>query len=294
MIWNSKVVNLSNYNIIFKGYSKETLEVIRSALFDGTKLEPYINRFRSDPYMLWQVKLSLDEGIDGVWFSICPNGKVLCKIRELVAKGINVKPLMEVFKCSSLSESYFDYILKWYEKGVYLGKYNFSILPEDLLPTFDYGISLGYPMYQFNTGIHYSHDYILACLRILSNGKSIKRFLGNDWDLANINLLARYSKSKYYDKLVEYVSKEITPSVLEEMYSCCKVGMPLKEISLVDKDGVYVLSGTQINLAKEAYLKKWEYSSLLKPGMSTSEVIAEYNSLELSMSKRLSGRLRKN
>jgi len=294
MIWEGNIVSLSNYEKVFCGYPKDTLEVIRSALFDCTPIEDYIKRFSNDSYMLWQVKLCLDEGVDESWFDICPNGSTLGRVRELVARGINVNPLAETLEGSNLSGDYFDYIIKWYEKGIYLGNYNFSILPADLLAVFDYGLSLGYPMHLFNNGKHFKYEYVLACLRLLSNGKSIDRFLEGNWDLANISLLSRYSKTKYYDKLIDYVSSEITPSVLEEIYECCKVGMPLKEVSMVDKDGIYVFSGVHIALAREAFLKKMEYRGILKPGISISDATAVLNEMELKSSKRLSGRLHKN
>lgn len=294
MIWEGKLVSLSNYREIFKGYSNDTLEIIRSALIDCTPIEKYIRGFKNNPYVLWQIKLCLDEGIDEKWFKICPNGYTLSRVRALVSKGINVSPLADILENSNLSEEYFEYIIKWYEGGTYLGDYDFSILPKDLLGVFDYGIKLGFPMHLFNNGINFKYEYVLACLRILSNKKNIGRFLDGEWDLANINLLAKYSKTKYYDKMIGHVSSSITPSVLEEIYECCKVGMPLKDVSVLDSDGIYVFSGVHIGLAREAFLDNLDYRGILKPGISVFDATSVLNELKLNSSKRLSGRLRKN
>lgn len=293
MIWKGELVTLSNYERVFDGFSKDVLEVIRSALFDCTPIEKYINRFSNNPYMLWQVKLGIDEGLDDDWFYICPSGDTLLKIRELRFKNINLNALKSILSGSNLSEVYFKYILRWYEKGIYLGKYNFSILPEDLLEVFNYGINLGYPMYIFNNGVHFSYEYIIGCLRLLSNGKKVDKFLKGDWDIVNISLLADYSKSKYYDKFIDYITNSITPSVLEEIYKCCRVGMPLKGVTSLDSDGLYLYNGVIINLAREAFLKKFDYGRLLEPGISVVDATSIMHEMELNATKNISGRLRR-
>ena len=148
-------------------------------------------------------------------------------------------------------------------------------------------------MQKFNNGIQFTDEYIRSCLRILANKRSITKFLKGDWDLPNLSLLEKYSKTKYYDKFIDYISKDITPSVLEEIYECCKVGMPIELVSMIDEDGIYVFSGTHIGLARDAYLKDYDYKTLLNPELTFSEANALYNEMGLNATKRLSGRLRR-
>ena len=293
MLFSGKKVNINNYLEIFKDYSKDIKEVIRGAILDDTSITPYIERFKNDPYMLWQVKMAIDEGLDSRWFELVNSGSVLLKLREMNGRGINIEPLKSYFS-KGLSENHYKYIVKWYSEGYALEKYNFDILQDSLLDSFDYGISLGYPMYLFNNGINYTKEYILCCLRMLSNGKSVQRFLDGTWNIENLELLSKYSKSKYFDKLVAYVTKEITPSVLEELYSCAKVGMPLNEVSMIDSTGVYIYSATHIRLIREAYLNNWDYSSLLNPELSINKINSILDDMKYSSMKKVSGRLRKN
>lgn len=293
MIWQGKVVSLSNYEDVFKGYSKDTLEVIRGALFDSTPIESYLSRFKNNPYMLWQVKLAIDEGVDSEWFSICSSGVSLERVRSIVKRGINLKALKELLKGTKLSDNYLSYVFKWYENGICLDRYDFSILPENLLDVFDQGISLGYPMEIFNNGVQFDKAYIIACLKIISSGKKVTKFLDGDWDLANMLLLSQYSRSKYYDKFIDYINKSITPSVLEEIFLCCKVGMPLAEVSSLDSDGVYVYSGPNISIARETFLKKLDYTKVLVPGISVSEASSILSDMEIKYGKKVSGRFRK-
>ena len=293
MLFGRKKVNINNYLEVFKEYSKDVKEVIRSAILDDTPIAPYIDRYKNDPYMLWQVKMSLDEGLDEGWLDIVGSGSVLFSLRELYGRGINIEPLKNYFS-KGLSSNHYKYIVKWYGEGHSLSKYNFDILQDELLDTYDYGISLGYPMYIFNNGVNFSRKYILCCLKILSNGKTINRFLDGTWNIENLELLSKYSKSKYYDKLVCYVTKDITPAVLEELYSCAKVGMPLNEVSIIDGEGVYLYSGVHISLIREAFLNNWDYSILLNPDLSINKINNILEELRYTSKKKVSGRLRKN
>ena len=293
MRFGRKKVNINNYLEIFKDYSKDVKEVIRGAILDDTPIAPYIDRYRNDPYMLWQVKMAMDEGLDNEWFDIVGSGRVLSNLRELFRRGINIEPLKNYFS-KGLSERHYEYIVKWYGEGFALNKYNFEILQDELLDTYDYGISLGYPMYIFNNGVYFTRKYILCCLKIISNGKSVVRFLDGTWNIENLELLSKYSKSKYYGKLVRYVTKDITPTVLEELYSCAKVGMSLNEVSIIDGEGVYLYSGVHISLIREAYLNNWDYSVLLNPDLSINKINNILDELKYTSKKKVSGRLRKN
>ena len=76
MLWNGKKVNITNYNEVFRSYSTDIREVIRSAILDDTDITPYISK-KISPYLLWQIKLATDEGLDSSWFSIARNGDTL-------------------------------------------------------------------------------------------------------------------------------------------------------------------------------------------------------------------------
>lgn len=286
-------VNINNYSEVFKNYSQDVREVIRSAILDDTPIEKYIGRYYNNPYLLWQIKLAIDEGLDSFWFDVVSSGNTLYSLRELVRRGINIKPLEKYFS-KGLSESHYNYIIKWYTDGYVLDGYNFDILPDDLLEAFDYGISLGCSMSIFNNGVHFSREYIMCCLKIMYNGYSVERFLDGSWNIENMELLSRYSKSRYYEKLINYVSKEITPSVLEEFYECSKVGMSLKEISSVDSSGIYVYSAIHISKIREAYLNDWDYASLLDINLSVKELNSMLDNMKYLSMKKVSGRLRKN
>lgn len=290
MFWNNKKVNINNYLEVFKDYPKSIKEVIRSAILDDTPIEPYIVKYKNNPYLFWEIKMSLDEGISPNIFKYIKSGDILDKIRQLSLKGINIKPL-EKYLAMGLTDEYYKYILKWYEKGYALEKYKFNILPENILESFDYGLSLGYPMHIFNNGVQYSNRYIKACLKILSNKRQVNKYLDGNWDIDVLEMLSNYSRYKYYEKMVDFITTDITPSVLEEIYNCCKVGMPLGDISSVDSSGIYVYSSSQIKIIREAFIKGLDYNLLLNPELSIKDMYSIEEDMELNSKKKISGRL---
>lgn len=296
MIWKGKKVNINNYREIFKGWSNSSLEVIRSAILDDTPLEPYISAYKGEPHLLWEIKMALDEGIDLSWISSSflnsshNSFNILKDLRELKELGYNIKPIKK-YLGMNLSMDHIVYILKWYKKGYSLDRYDFSILPKSLLDVFDYGLSLGYPMYLFNNGKQYSPEYVKACLKILSNNQQVSRFLDGDWYLDVLEMLATYSKSKYYKKLIDYVTRDITTSILEELYLCCKSGMDLKEISKLDEDGLYVYQPIKMRIIREAFVNKYDYTRLMNTELSVSNMNTMLKEMELNSMKRVSGRL---
>lgn len=293
MIWKNKKVNLNNYLEVFKDYPRGVREVVRSAILDDSLISEYIDRYRDNPYMLWQVKMAIDEGLEEFWLVNAPSGDILDKLRELVERGININPLRKHFSLK-LPTNYYNYIIKWYGDGISLDKYDFSIVPQNLLDCFDLGLTRGYDMRPFNNGVDFDSKYMVACMSIMSNGKDITKYLKGDWDNETIMLLASYSKSKYYDKMIGYVYKEITPTVLEELFLSCKEGLSLEEISKRDEWGTYIYMGSQIKIIREAYLSNLDYSQLYQPKWGINKLLKLRKELELNASKKVTGRLRKN
>ena len=291
MKWKGVKVNITNYQDVFKDYSVAVREVVRGAILDDTPLGKYIDRYKDNPYLLWQVKMALDVGVEGFWLENSLSGEILEKIIDMVSKGINIEPLKPHFSCG-LNAEYLKYIMKWYNMGISLDGYDFSIVQKDLLSLYDRAFESGVSMRVYNTGIPYSQRYLNSCIVINSNGRDVSKFLDGKWDEETITLIAKYSRSKYYEKYIVYIKNVITPSVAEELFECCKIGIPLDEISKIS-DGVYVYSAIHLSYIRSAYLSDLDYTKLLNPNYSIDEVLSIISEMEYNSRKKVSGRLRK-
>lgn len=59
MEYRNQVLLLDNFRSILSSFSLDVQDVVRSAILDGVDLNPYIERFREDPYKLDQIRLGL-------------------------------------------------------------------------------------------------------------------------------------------------------------------------------------------------------------------------------------------
>lgn len=293
MIWKNKRVNMSNYQEVFRGYSRPIRELVRSAIMDDTPIGNYIDKYKNNYHMLWEVKLALEVGLDPKWFDIVTSHALLSEVRVLFENGMDIEPLAKHFSMQ-LSSDHYKYILKWYKQGISLDKYDFSIVDRKLLSVYDSYFNLGISMEVFNTGESYSVRYLVACVSIYRSGNDVSKFLDGKWDEENLLLLAKYSKSKYYKKMIGYVDKEVTPSLLEEMYALVKQGSGHYEELFKVVNGEYVYSDRKLALIRKALLKGYDYVSLIDDTLSLDDMYSKYNELELTSKRKVSGRLRKN
>lgn len=289
MIMNGSKVNLKNYEQVLKGYSKDVLDVVRGAILDDIDISKYIQKCKNNPYLLWQIKLALEEGLEGDWLGGITDGRVLEGVRGLDKDGYSVKSFLKI-----LGEGYTwdvaKYLFSWYRSGCNLDSYDFAILPDGLLPVFDWGIRLGYPMHLFNTGLQYSPEYIRCCVKILSNRHSIQSFLDEIWDIFLLKAISEYSSSALYGEVIPYITKDATPSIVEGLFDCCKIGMNLEELAVLGSDGLYLYSYSQLDLLRDAFKSNLDYSEMLGKA-DFGEMLGVYNLLLLDSQKRLSGRL---
>ena len=88
MEYCGREITLENLDAIFAGYSLDTREEIRSALFRGTPILPYIERTPED---LHQIRLAMIETVPDVFF-VLP-APVLKQVREYMQEGLNLNVL---------------------------------------------------------------------------------------------------------------------------------------------------------------------------------------------------------
>lgn len=294
MKWNDKVLNISNYSSELKGYSQEVKEIVRSAILDGTPLsKEMVDRFKDEEFMLFEVKIAIDEGMEFDLASSFKYASALKMVRKLVKSGVNIKPLAKIVKEVD-SEEGIKYIIRWYRIGVNLENYNFSILPNNLYRVFDSGLSLGLPMWEFNNGKQYSEEYVRLCSIILSRGKSVNKFLEGDWDIDVLGVIADNAKIGYYDCVVSRVNSNIYLSAIEKLFECAKYGMPLDRLSEVDEDGNLIYGTYTMDLALKAYLEGVDYTQLLDTEMTPQDLKCTLDILLLKKkNSTISGKLHK-
>lgn len=281
---------LDNFRSVLSDYSVDVQDVVRSAILDGVDISAYIPVCKNNPLRLDQIRLGIKEGIDEVFLSV-KSGECLYKIRKLDSRSLDL--VSQKIEKNSLSGDSLEKLIDWVLKGYNIQGINVSIIPKSLYEVFEQGFQRGFDMSIFNDGRLYNQEYLKYCLVILSNGKDISPFVGNNsdlWSMDCIKLLASFSRVnsiEKWHKLISVIPPDVKTDTLKSLISCVKTGIDIKK--LVDNNW----SSTCIEYLLKAYENKYDYTKLIAIGPDELLLSSTLNQMMLNKSKRVSGRLRK-
>lgn len=293
MIYKGKTLILDNFRSILSNYSVDVQDVIRSAILDGVDISSYIQSCKDNPYRLDQVRLGIKDGLAESILKIT-NGNVIYQIRVLRRKGVDLKALEKQLEQGNLSDTYMIYALNWIEQGINLSKINLAIIPQKLLPTFEFGLRSGYDMSKYNNGVSFSPQYIGLCLQIEKEDKSVSFLLKGDWSEDVVEVLSSFSKveNAIWNNLITNIDRSISKSRLRKLIKLVKVNIDITPLQK-KVNGEYVFSDTCLDLIEEAYSEKLNYKKLIEDFVDEDTMHYELQKMEISSKKGVRGRLRK-
>ena len=295
MQYKGKTLILDNFRKMLKNYSLDIQDVVRSAILDGVDLSEYLDRYKNDPYKLDQVRLSIKEGLPGVYFG-STSGQSLYRIRKLIGKK-DLSALQAQMAKGVIPEEYLDYILSWVEDNIDFSDLNVLIIPKNLLSEFDYGLRNGLDMSPFNTGTKFSKGYIRQCCAIKLNGKEIAEFLppNKEWDMRVMEQLVDFSRTKNQYVWINVIAN-ISPSEsidrLIPLIELAKQGINIKVLQQGNSKG-YVYSIEALSCIMLAYERGYNWEKIFGTIYDSTEMEKILRELEVNKGKKVGGRLRK-
>ena len=225
--WNGRKIILDNLREELSAYSVDIQDVVRSAILDGIELGSYVEECREDPWRLEQIRLLIKEDLKEVGTDL--SGAMLYKIRCLHREGHNIEGLKKLL-ASGMEDEYAEIALDWHSKGYELKGLKISWIPRHLLAIFEKGLMAKMDMREFNTGVAYEKEYLLALMRLQSDGKSCKLFVDGTWDLKVLQLIeakAGNLRPNEWAELEKRLRKDMDLQQVSELINCCKQGMGL-------------------------------------------------------------------
>lgn len=293
MNYKGETVLLDNFRTLFYDYSIDIQDIIRSAILDDVDILDYIDICKDNPYKLDQIRLSKKENLSNELYKIS-SGDILYRIRKLNQRGINLSYIERQLSLGSLSEEYIQYMLTWVAEGINVSNLNISIIPRDLLDTFDYGLRSGFSMKEFNNGIVYSPEYIKLCLKILKDNKSISFLLDGDFSIEVVRALACSSKmeGKKWKELVHNISSDINEERVVILIKLVNLGILLKDLQKKTKSGSYVYSYDCLDIVYMACMRKLNYKVLIEKTTDPLKMRSMVEEMELEVNREKGVRLR--
>ena len=293
MVFKGKTLILDNFRTVLSDYSLDVQDVVRSAILDGIDISAYIQSCKENPFRLDQIRLGMKDGLSEAIYKIT-NGNVIYQIRILKCKGVDLKSLEKQLEQGNLSETYMIYALNWIEQGINLSKINLAIIPQKLLPTFEYGLKSGFDMSKYNNGVTYSPQYIGLCLQIEKSNKSVSFLLKGDWSIDILEVLSSFSRveNTLWNNLTTNIDRNISKTRIKKLIRLVKVNIDITPLQK-KSGGEYIFSDKCLDMIEEAYYDKLNYKHLIEEFTNEDDMAYELQSMQVSSRKNVRGRLRK-
>lgn len=264
MKYAGKELTLENYRAILTGYPLDILDEVRSAIFDGTPIMPYIDR---DPDDLHQIRLAMLETIPEPFF-VLP-APILRIVRNHAHNQGNLNSFRPFLKMG-LTVPVLAAVLEWTARGYPTTGCDFRYMRETQLSLYESALAQGMDIKPYlNAGI--SSDTALRSLLNLAR-PSLARAGLNEEQLHQISRapvladlpLTRNSQADTLEALANLYATRIPDTVPGLM----------QQLSSQNEDGSFQYSGTQIARIQEGWEKGTLTRELLMPGLSDATVNA--------------------
>lgn len=281
-------VTLENYSDLFKEYSLDIRDEVRSMLLDGLDLSEWVELCKNDPFRLMQVRLAVKEGLSSEFLAI-PYGSALYGVRGLSSKGYDLSGLLPYID-SGFSESQWSYIISWVKAGKLNADTHLERLPSSMWSYVDKGFACGLPMGVFMDGKVRSETFMYAMLVLMSKGYSTSKYLRGVWRDEVIEKLAEYSSRSWFVMVHDSVVPTISYSFLDNLGKLAGKGIPLGKY-LQHLDGVYLYQDYHLSFIAKAAANNLDYSRLDDSNLRFFECESIYKELESESLKKFRGRL---
>lgn len=290
--YKARDINLGNYLSVFKGYSPDVLDEIRSAILDDTQIAKFIEPCANDSYKLGQLRMAVREYVPVEYLSTYVTGKTIYYVRKGLAKGLDMTQLLRYINVEDglpkLEPSTIETLAEFVYLGTHIDKVDFNNVRKDLVKIVCKGLVKGYPMWLcISEGIK-DEDTIKALMRGMQLGIDIHPFVNGDWSKTQLYLLFSYSKVVDLNIFLGYITSKFSENILVCLLQLMEKGIDIKKLCVKDNDGYCVYNQYQIyEIGKSMELNAFS-EEMLNASLSDMDIISMRESIIEDKNKLLS------
>ncbi len=274
--FKGRVVTLNNYEIIFKGYSVDILDEIRSAILDDTPISSYINACRTNSYTLNQLRLATREYLPKQYLNTNLSGRSIKLIRDLYKSKVDISPISKYIPLGGnpiLDNDDLELILETMYNGADISKVDFSIVPKNNIAMICKGLIKGYPMWLFtNEGKEYDNDLILQLIKGMSLGIDIHPFVKGDWNVKSVVHILSYSKRININNLMSNINSNFDLSQISAVIQCMLSKLDYELLCKKDSKGIPVFNAYQMYILHDCLMHDILTEEIYDPNLSDMDM----------------------
>lgn len=262
MEYCGREITLENLDAIFAGYSLDTREEIRSALFRGTPILPYIERTPED---LHQIRLAMIETVPDVFF-VLP-APVLKQVREYMQEGLNLN-VLKPFVTQGLSEEALSAIITWARRGYPIQDCDFRGMKRSQIPLYESALAQGIDIRPYLKSGAASNAALQPLLRLARPS-----LLSKNLTEEQLSAISRAPALSYLT-----LTRATQADALEALADIYQSDVYVKHRNVVealsaqDETGAFIYSAFHMQRVQEACEEGLDVAPLLEPTLSASLV----------------------
>lgn len=300
MYWNGQEVTSLNYRDIFseqRGFSEDIRDEVRSALLDNIDISPIIEKYgKTVPDYIREVRLSTKVGVPKKYLRGIKNPKTLGYLRRLLEKNVDVSPF-DTYLGMGLTETAEVTALSLIESSHDISKYDFSIIPEELLPFYKEGILLQKPIHLFNRLLpSVTPEYVREVLVLREKKVPVEEFLEEIWPIQTLKVLNKTNSPEAIEELLMYIYSTYPSEMVESLMEIQANNLPLEIFSAIDayqEDPVPIYKPFQLDWVLQAFSENIDWEPMANPNLGNEELALYIREKRFDKGKAMKGRLRK-
>lgn len=276
-------LTFDNYLTELSEFSQDVKDEVRSGILDNIPLGRYIYACADNPYRLQQIRLGMKEGLDTDYLKL-KSGDHIRRVRVLLSQDVRLDLLKE-YTYLNLPSAYYDVLLDWIETG--------AVIPEDLeldkvneaiLPAISYAVLNDLNAVEIASQSGNSLEYAQSLLTMSALGMEIGELSGTKYQEEALEALSGIASRPYSSSVLRLMDRNSSGDYVDSLIALASSKFDLSELK--ETYSVY-----QLDWIYQAFTEGLDYTKILEPGLSNTELSELYSELVLKRSKRLSMRL---
>lgn len=276
-------LTFDNYLTELSEFSQDVKDEVRSGILDNIPLGRYIYACADNPYRLQQIRLGMKEGLDTDYLKL-KSGDHIRRVRVLLSQDVRLDLLKE-YTYLNLPSAYYDVLLDWIETG--------AVIPEDLeldkvneaiLPAISYAVLNDLNAVEIASQYGNSLEYAQSLLTMSALGMEIGELSGTKYQEEALEALSGIASRPYSSSVLRLMDRNSSGDYVDSLIALASSKFDLSELK--ETYSVY-----QLDWIYQAFTEGLDYTKILEPGLSNTELSELYSELVLKRSKRLSMRL---
>lgn len=276
-------LTFDNYLTELSEFSQDVKDEVRSGILDNIPLGRYIYACADNPYRLQQIRLGMKEGLDTDYLKL-KSGDHIRRVRVLLSQDVRLDLLKE-YTYLNLPSAYYDVLLDWIETGAVIPEdLGLDKVNEDILPAISYAVLNDLNAVEIASQSGNSLEYAQSLLTMSALGMEIGELSGTKYQEEALEALSGIASRPYSSSVLRLMDRNSSGDYVDSLIALASSKFDLSELK--ETYSVY-----QLDWIYQAFTEGLDYTKILEPGLSNTELSELYSELVLKRSKRLSMRL---